>query len=103
MPELGSIHREYRSAGLEVVGFTRVNRSATNEMVEQMLDDSDVEFAAVKESGQLWNHFGCEGVPSLRLLHEGTLIWENQWLSSDRIAPSMLEGLAAISGSSNRS
>jgi len=97
MPKLGSIHREYRSEGLEVVGFTEVTRSATNEKVEQMLDDSYVEFAAVKEDGRLWTYYGCDGVPSLRLLHEGTLIWEGQGLSTDRIAPSMLEGMAAVS------
>jgi thiol-disulfide isomerase/thioredoxin len=96
IPTLGSIHREYRSTGLEVVGFTQVTRSASNEKVERMLDSSDVEFVTVKEDGRLRNHFGCEGVPSLRLLHEDTLIWEDQGLSSDRIAPSMLEGMARV-------
>jgi hypothetical protein len=103
MPGLASIHREYRSAGLEVVGITEVTASATNEMVEKMLDDSDADFATVKESGRLWNHFGCEGVPSLRLIHEGTLIWEHQGLSTDRIAPSMLEGMASVGDTPGRS
>jgi hypothetical protein len=68
-----------------------------------MLDDSEVEFSAVKENGRLWNYFGCEGVPSLRLLHENTLIWEEQGLSGNRLAPSMLEGMASVSASSTRS
>ncbi len=78
IPRAETIHRQYRGQGLDVIGFTAVDRSSTDDKVRQLLSDKDITFSTVKENGRLWNYFNCQGTPSFRLLHEGYLIWENE-------------------------
>jgi serine/threonine protein kinase len=95
IPRADRIFRQYRGHGLDVIGFTKVSRSSTDDAVRQLLADKGISFTAVKENGRLWNFFGCNGTPSFRLLHEGSLIWENKLNSSEPIPLRMLEAIAA--------
>jgi len=95
MPRAEKTFRQYRLQGLDVIGFTRVNRSATDEAVRQVLADKNISFTMVKENGRLWNYFDCRGTPSFRLLHEGYLIWENRINSYEPIPMRMVEGMVA--------
>jgi len=95
IPRAETIFRQYRGQGLDVIGFTRVNRSATDDAVRQILADKNISFTMVKENGRLWNYFNCRSTPSYRLLHEGYLIWENRINSYEPIPLRMVEGMVA--------
>jgi len=95
MPRAENTFRQYRLQGLDVIGFTRVNRSSTDDAVRQLLADKDISFTAVKENGRLWNYFNCQGTPSFRLLHNGYLIWENEINYYEPIPLRMVEGMVA--------
>jgi len=95
MPRAEKTFRQYRLQGLDVIGFTKVSRSATDEAVRQVLADKDISFTMVKENGRLWNYFDCRGTPSFRLLHDGYLIWENRINSYEPIPLRMVEGMVA--------
>jgi serine/threonine protein kinase len=95
MPRAEKTFRQYRLQGLDVIGFTRVNRSSTDDAVRQLLADKDISFTAVKENGRLWNFFNCQGTPSFRLLHNGYLIWENKINYHEPIPLRMVEGMVA--------
>ena len=95
IPRVEKTYRQYRGQGLDVIGFTKVSRSSTDDAIRQLLADKDISFAAVKENGRLWNYFNCQGTPSFRLLHDGYLIWENELNYSFPIPIRMVEGMLA--------
>ncbi len=94
LPRLEKHYQNYRSSGLEVLALTRVNRNATDEKVERYLEDNDISFTVVKEDGRAWNWFDCTGTPSIYLVREGRVIWENKLFSDTPISVSMLRALA---------
>ncbi len=95
LPRLENTYRQYRAQGLDVIGFTKVDRSSTDAAIHQLLIDKEISFTAVKETGRLWTYFNTQGTPSFRLLHNGFLIWENQINLTEPIALRMVEGMVA--------
>ena len=59
MPRAEKTYQQYRGQGLDVIGFTDVDRSSTDDDMRQFLADKDITFTAVKENGRLWNFFNC--------------------------------------------
>jgi tetratricopeptide (TPR) repeat protein len=96
MARLGKIDRQYSQHGLDIIGLTQVNRGANEEEVDKYLRNLDVDFTVVKENGRSWNYFECDGTPSIRLTHDGYLVWEKRYYSDDPISLQMLEGIAAF-------
>jgi thiol-disulfide isomerase/thioredoxin len=100
MSDLAEVDRQYNQLGLNICGMTRVNRSAKEEELGDYLSNLNVDFTVVKENGRTWNYFDCEGTPSVRLIHDGYLIWEKRYYSSDPISTQMLESIAAVQSES---
>ena len=97
MADLGKVDRQYNQFGLNITGMTRVNKSATDEGVNPYLENLGIEFAVLKENGRSWNYFNCAGTPSLRLLHDDYLIWEEGWFTS--LSTQMLEAMVEAQSS----
>ena len=95
LPRAENTYHQYRAQGLDVIGFTTVDRSSTDAAVRQLLIDKEISFTAVKEPGRLWTYFNTRATPSFRLLHDGFLIWENEINPSDPIPHLMVEGMVA--------
>ncbi len=95
IPRAERVYRQYRGQGLDVIGFTVVDRSSTDDKVRQLLIDKGISFTTVKENGRLWNYFNCQGTPSIRLLHDGYLIWENEVNYTTPVPIRMVEGMLA--------
>lgn len=89
MPDLEKQYRRFREEGIEFVGLTRINRSATDESVEQFIRDWGISFSIAKESGSAWDFFECRGTPSMRLVDDGQLLWESSWYPNTQ----MFEGI----------
>ncbi len=97
MADLGKVDRQYNQLGLNITGMTQVNKSAMDEGVNPYLDELGIKFAVLKENGRSWNYFNCEGTPSLRLIYDDYLIWEEGWFTS--LSTQMLEAMAEAQSS----
>jgi hypothetical protein len=89
MPELENQYSQFRDQGIDFVGLTRINKSATEETVEQFIRDWGITFSIARENGSAWDFFECTGTPSMRLIDNGELLWKSSWNPNAR----MLEGL----------
>ena len=93
MANLGKINNQYSQLGLDIIGFTKVTKNATDADVPPYLKNLKADFTVVKENGRAWNYYNCQGTPAIRLLYKGYLIFENGGYSSDRITTQILEGI----------
>jgi len=95
MVRLKEVDRQYRQFGLKIIGLTSVTKSSTDEAVYEYLKDENISFATFKENGRAWNYYNCDGTPSIRLLCNGYLIWEQTWHAPDRMPTKLLEGMVS--------
>jgi thiol-disulfide isomerase/thioredoxin len=95
VPKLDQVYREYKEFGIDVVGITRVNRSATEETVRQFIDEKNLAMPIVKETGRIWNYFGCTGTPYVCVTHEDELVWKGNVSSAEEFSQQIIEGMLA--------
>jgi serine/threonine protein kinase/peroxiredoxin len=93
MRKLDKLYREYHKYGIEMVGVTRMNKTSTKPDCEEFLRRNDITFPIFKEGGKAFSYFNCRGVPSVRLVYKGKLIWEKRTASTQLISRHMLEGI----------
>lgn len=93
VPKLEEFYRRYRSEGLDVVGVTSVNRTATNESVVAFIEDQGISFPIVKEDGHLGDYFGQRGTPFVAVLKDGVMVWENVVSTPEELPATMFKGL----------
>lgn len=99
IPSVERMNRQYSNLGIEVLGFTTVSRSSSDEKVRQFIVDNDLTFSVLKETGRTLNYFDLHGTPKTVILHEGEVIWESEgvgWLNSR-----MLEGIVSADRTHN--
>ncbi|RKX20812.1 MAG: hypothetical protein DRP51_05170 [Candidatus Zixiibacteriota bacterium] len=93
MGKLEKFYRQYRNYGIDVVGITNLWKPSTKKDSEKFLADHDISFPVFKEGGKAFDYFNCNGVPSIRLIYKGKLIWEEYVPSTEPISRHMLEGI----------
>jgi len=93
MEKLEKLYRKYRNYGIDVVGVTNLWKPSTRKDGEKFLEDHNISFPIIKEGGKAFDHFNCDGVPSIRLIYKGNLIWEEHVPSTEPISRHMLEGI----------
>jgi len=93
MGKLEKLYRKYRNYGIDVVGVTNLWRPSIRKDGEKFLEDHNISFPIIKEGGKAFDHFNCDGVPSIRLIYKGNLIWEEHVPSTEPISRHMLEGI----------
>jgi len=76
MEKLEKLYRKYRNYGIDVVGVTNLWKPSTRKDGEKFLEDHNISFPIIKEGGKAFDHFNCDGVPSIRLIYKGNLIWQ---------------------------
>jgi len=92
------IHRQYKSRGLDIVGITNLWQESTKELCEKFIESHNISFPIFKEGGAAADHFSVTGVPNIRLIYRGYLIWDHQLVSSEPISKPMLEGIVKYLG-----
>ena len=93
LPKVERLNRQYRDLGVEMIGVTETNRSASDATVRQFITDNEMTFSVLKENGRCSNYFDLPGVPATVILHEGEIIWDSAGVGAlDRY---MLEGIVA--------
>jgi len=93
MSKADKLYRQYNNYGIDVVGVTNMWRPSTRDDSEKFLKDHDVSFPIIKEGGKAFDHFNLSGVPSIKLIYKGQVIWDNPFASVEPISRLMLEGI----------
>jgi thiol-disulfide isomerase/thioredoxin len=76
IPKLAQEEGKYKAKGVQVVGLTKVTKSATDEKVEEFLKENKVGFAVGKEKGDnMSKAFAVTGIPAAALVKDGKVIW----------------------------
>jgi thiol-disulfide isomerase/thioredoxin len=90
VPKMQAIYDEYRDRGLQVIGVTRLTKTATAESVESFIDEQNVSYPIAKESGALAEYFAVKGIPAAAVVKGGTIVWRGHPM---RLKPELLESL----------
>jgi eukaryotic-like serine/threonine-protein kinase len=93
MSKIEKLYRQYNNYGINMVGVTNMWRPSTRADSEKFLKDHDISFPVIKEGGKAFDHFNLEGVPSIKLIYKGKVIWDNPSSSVEPISRMMLEGI----------
>jgi thiol-disulfide isomerase/thioredoxin len=88
VPKMQAIYDRYRDTGLQVVGVTRLTRTATEETVESFLDEHQVSYPIAKESGALAEYFSVKGIPAAAVVKDGRIVWRGH---PTRLKPELVE------------
>jgi thiol-disulfide isomerase/thioredoxin len=88
MPELQQVYDNYKGKGLQVVGLTKVSRSATEDAVRDFITQKHLGYPIAKETGALSEYFNVTGVPAAALLKGGKVVWRGH---PQQVTPEMLQ------------
>lgn len=76
LPELAEKEAAYKAKGVQIVGITKVTKSATDEKVEEFIKESKAKFPIGKEKdGSLSKAYSVSGIPAAALVKGGKVIW----------------------------
>lgn len=75
VPNMKETYSTWSSKGLQVVGLTRITRSATEEKVVDFIKEQDVNYPMAKETGEAAKHFNVSGIPAAAIVKGGKIIW----------------------------
>jgi thiol-disulfide isomerase/thioredoxin len=89
VPKLKDTHTKFKGDGLQVIGLTKVNRSATDEKVTAFIEEQGIDYAIAKENGDMTQHFNVSGVPAAAMVKDGKIVWRGH---PARLTDDMIKG-----------
>ncbi len=89
VPELKATYDSFKGKGLDVVGLTKVTRSATEESVLAFVKEQGVTYPLAKENGDLSRDFNVSGIPAAAVVKDGKIIWRGH---PARLSDELLNG-----------
>ncbi len=89
VPKMQALYEKYRGEGLQMVGFTKLTRSTTEEGVSQFISTEGVKYPIAKENGTISSYFNVSGIPAAAVVKDGKVVWRGH---PARLSESMLEG-----------
>lgn len=91
MPKMPELQAKWKSKGLQVVGLTKVNKSATDESVTTFMAENKIDIPMAKEKdGSMSAAYAVTGVPAAAIVKGGKVIWRGH---PARLTDEMLEKL----------
>jgi thiol-disulfide isomerase/thioredoxin len=75
VPKLQKLYTDYKSKGLQVIGVTKVTKTATDEKVTEFITTQKLSYPIAKEDGQLSAYFNVAGIPAAALVKDGKVVW----------------------------
>lgn len=75
VPDMQATYDKYNSKGLNMVGVTRVTKSATDEKVAEFISEHAVTYPMAKEKGDFSQRFGVRGIPAAAVVKDGKIVW----------------------------
>jgi thiol-disulfide isomerase/thioredoxin len=89
VPKLEALYGQYKDRGLQLVGLTKLSRSATEEQVVEFLQSSKVSYPIAKENGQASSYFNVTSIPAAAVVKDGKVVWRGH---PNAINDAMLKG-----------
>jgi thiol-disulfide isomerase/thioredoxin len=90
VPKLEGTWTKYKDKGLNMVGLTKVTKSATDEKVDAFIKDNNITYPVGKEEGQASSElFGVQGIPAAAAVKDGKIIWRGH---PAKLTDQMVEG-----------
>jgi peroxiredoxin len=75
VPKMQALFEGYRDKGLQVLGLTRITRTATEEAVTGFIEEYGVGYPIAKETGEISEHFSVKGIPAAAVVKAGKIVW----------------------------
>jgi thiol-disulfide isomerase/thioredoxin len=75
VPKMQQIYQNFKGQGLQVVGLTKVNKTATEEKVTKFIEDQKVAYPMAKEDGKASEFFAVRGIPAAAVVKDGKVVW----------------------------
>lgn len=94
MPKMQPLAEKYKSKGLQVVGLTKVTKSATEEGVMTFLRENGIKFPVAKEKdGSMSAAYAVTGIPAAAVVKDGKVVWRGHPAKlTDEVLDSLLAG-----------
>lgn len=89
VPELEATYEKLAPQGLEIVGLTKITKSATEEKVTEFIKEKGVTYPMAKESGELSAWFNVSGIPAAAIVKDGKIVWRGH---PGRLTDEMISG-----------
>jgi thiol-disulfide isomerase/thioredoxin len=89
VPKLQAMYDEYKGAGLQMVGLTRINKSSTEDAVKDLIAQNNVNYPIAKEDGSVAQYFNVSGIPAAAVVKDGKIVWRGHPAG---IKPGMIKG-----------
>ncbi len=74
-PKIQKIYTDYKDNGLQVIGLTKVNGSATPEKVIEFIKKNALTYPIAKEDGSMSQYFKVQGIPAAALICNDKIVW----------------------------
>jgi thiol-disulfide isomerase/thioredoxin len=88
VPKMQATWDKYKGK-IQMVGLTKITRSATEEKVTEFLKENKVSYPTAKENGDLSKHFNVSGIPAAAVVKGGKIVWRGH---PGRLSDEMIEG-----------
>lgn len=75
VPAIEATFEKYKGDGLNVVGVTKVTKSATDAEVTAFIKENNLSYPIAKETGALSERFGVRGIPAAAVVKDGKVVW----------------------------
>ncbi len=87
VPKLQQLYTELKDEGLQVVGFTQISKTATEEKVEAFISESKVSYPIAKTQSKTNSYFNVSGIPAAAVVKDGKIVWRGHpaQLNSDKL------------------
>ena len=75
VPKLQELYEKQKDNGLQIVGLTKINRSATEEKLLNFMLQNNIQYPIAKEDGSLSKYFNVSGIPAAAVVYNGWIVW----------------------------
>lgn len=87
-PKMQALYDKMKDRGLQVVGMTRLSRSATEEKVMSFLEEQQISYPVALVDAPVSQAFNVRGIPAAAVVKDGKIVWRGHpaRLSEEAIA-----------------
>jgi thiol-disulfide isomerase/thioredoxin len=89
VPKMEAMYSSLKAQGLQLVGLTRITKSATEESVQEFIKEQNVSYPMAKENGAVAQYFNVSGIPAAAVVKDGKVIWRGH---PARLSDAMIKG-----------
>ena len=75
VPKLQELYEKQKANGLQLVGLTKLSKSATEKKLADFINEKQVQYPIAKEDGSISKYFNVSGVPAAAVIRNGEVVW----------------------------